>query len=85
MGSNREKSNIAIAILEKLSFLKGKKIISHFGGSNNIFAYCRSCENYEAEILTEAMIRKPEKVPKEVTRVFKHSSSHKKLLKQAPI
>jgi hypothetical protein len=25
MGSNREKSNIAIAILEKLPFLKGKK------------------------------------------------------------
>ena len=25
MGSNREKSNIATAILEKLSFLKGNK------------------------------------------------------------
>ena len=35
MGSNREKSNIAIAILEKLPFLKGKKIISYFDGSNN--------------------------------------------------
>ena len=37
MGSNREKSNIAIAILEKLLF---KKIISHFDGSNNIFSDC---------------------------------------------
>ena len=27
---NREKSNIAITILEKLSFLKGNKIISQF-------------------------------------------------------
>ena len=35
MGSNREKSNIAIVILEKLT-----KIISHFEGSNNIFADC---------------------------------------------
>ena len=42
MGSNREKSNIAIAILERLPFLKGKKIISHFDGSNNIFADCTS-------------------------------------------
>ena len=40
MGSNREKSNIAVAILEKLPFLKGNKIISYFGGSNNIFAEC---------------------------------------------
>ena len=32
MGSNREESNIAIAILEKL-----KKNISHFDGSYNIF------------------------------------------------
>ena len=38
MRSNREKSNIAIAILEKLPVLKDKKIISHFDGSNNIFA-----------------------------------------------
>ena len=37
MGSNREKSNFTIAILEKLPFLKG--IINHFAfdGSNNIF------------------------------------------------
>ena len=35
MGSSREKSNIAFAILEKLPFLKGKKIISYFDGSNN--------------------------------------------------
>ena len=34
MGSNREKSNIAITILEKLPFLKG---------SNNIFADCIVC------------------------------------------
>ena len=40
MGSNREKSYIAIAILEKLPFLKGTKIISHFHGSNNIFVDC---------------------------------------------
>ena len=40
MGINREKFNIAIAILEKLPFLKGKKIISHFDGSNDIFADC---------------------------------------------
>ena len=37
MGNNREKSNIAIAILEKLPFLK---IILHFDGSNNIFVDC---------------------------------------------
>ena len=42
MWSNRKKSNIAIAILEKLPFLKGNKIISHNDGSNNIFADCRS-------------------------------------------
>ena len=30
MGSNREKSKIAIAILEKLSFLRVTKIILHF-------------------------------------------------------
>ena len=41
MGSNTEKSIIAIAILEKLPFLKGYNIISHFVGSNNIFANCR--------------------------------------------
>ena len=40
MGSYREKSKIAIAILTKLPFLKGKKILSHFDGSNNIFAVC---------------------------------------------
>ena len=40
MGSNKEKDNIAIAILEKLPFLKGKKNISHCDGSNNIFAGC---------------------------------------------
>ena len=37
MVSNREKSNIAIAILEKLPFAK---IISHFDGSNNMFVDC---------------------------------------------
>ena len=36
MGSNREKSNIANAILENLSYDKVPKIISHFGGTNNI-------------------------------------------------
>ena len=41
MGSNREKYNIAIAILEKWSFRKGSKKNSHFDGSNNIFADCR--------------------------------------------
>ena len=41
MESNREKSIIAIAILEKLPIIKGKKIISRFDGSNNIFADCR--------------------------------------------
>ena len=35
--SNREKSNIAIAILEN-EWLDGTIIISYFGGSNNIFA-----------------------------------------------
>ena len=39
MGSNREKFNIAIAIFEKLP-LRVTKIISHFDGSNNIFADC---------------------------------------------
>ena len=34
MGSNRERSNIAIA------FLKGNKIYSKFDGSNTIFADC---------------------------------------------
>ena len=41
MGRNRENSNIAIAIFEILPFLKGKKIISHFDGSNNIFSECK--------------------------------------------
>ena len=42
MGSNGEKSNIAIAILEKGPFLKGTKNISHIGGiSNIIFTECR--------------------------------------------
>ena len=41
MGSNREKSNIAVTILEKLTFLKGNKNISHFDGSNNILVDCR--------------------------------------------
>jgi len=40
MGSNREKSNIAIAILEKLTLLKVTKIILYFDGSNNIFVDC---------------------------------------------
>ena len=44
MGSNREKSNIAIAILKKLPFLKGNKIISNFDGSNNILADCISSQ-----------------------------------------
>ena len=30
MGSNRVKSNMAIAILEKLPFVKGKIFFSHF-------------------------------------------------------
>ena len=38
MGRNREKSNIDIAILENYHFLSITKIISHFDGSNNIFA-----------------------------------------------
>ena len=42
MGSNGEKSNVALAILEKLPFVKeGKvRVTSHFDGSNNIFADC---------------------------------------------
>ena len=40
MGSNTEKSNIAIAILKKLQFLMFTKIISHFDGSNKIFVDC---------------------------------------------
>ena len=43
MGSNRDKSNIAIAILEKLPFLKGKKKKIHFDGSNNVFGDCNVC------------------------------------------
>ena len=38
MGSNREKFNIAMAILVKLPFLKGTKNYFAFDGSNNIFA-----------------------------------------------
>ena len=37
--SDKEKSNIAITILEKYIF-EGTIIISYFGGSNNIFADC---------------------------------------------
>ena len=37
---NREKSNIAIAILE-IEQLDGTIIISYFGGSNDIFADCK--------------------------------------------
>ena len=40
MGCNREKSDIAITILKKLPFLKGNKIISHFGDNNNILSDC---------------------------------------------
>ena len=40
MGSNREKSNIAIAILEKLPSLMSNKNYSLFDGSNNIFVDC---------------------------------------------
>ena len=40
MGSNREKSNIAFAILEKLPFSKGNNNYSAFFGSNDIFADC---------------------------------------------
>ena len=55
--SNREKSNIAIAILEKL-MLDGNIIISYFGGSNNIFANCmysniktlRNVDNKESKV-----------------------------------
>ena len=37
MGSNKEKSNIAMAILEKLPIFKRvTQIILHFDGSNNI-------------------------------------------------
>ena len=39
MGSNREKSNIAIAI-SKNEWSDGTIIISYFGGSNNVFADC---------------------------------------------
>ena len=39
--SNREKSIIAIAILERKKLLDGTIIISYFGGSNNIFADCK--------------------------------------------
>ena len=35
MGSNRKKSNIAIAILEIVHLERVPKIISHFGGTNN--------------------------------------------------
>ena len=41
MGGNREKSNIAIAIFEKLPVTK---INSYFGGSNNIFADCTTTQ-----------------------------------------
>ena len=41
MGRNREKSNIAIATLDKLPFLKGNTNKKYFAyGSNNIFADC---------------------------------------------
>ena len=42
MGSNREKSYITTAILEKLPILKGNNFfLSQFDGSNNISAECR--------------------------------------------
>ena len=44
MWSKREKWYTAIAILEKLPFLKGNKIISYFDGSNNIFIDCISID-----------------------------------------
>ena len=40
MGSSRNKSNIAIAIFEKLPLKRVPKIFSHFDGSNNIYADC---------------------------------------------
>jgi len=39
MGSNREKSNIAIAILEKLPILKGKKNIDQIKKNKESFIY----------------------------------------------
>ena len=43
-------SNIAIAISGKLQFLNGNKIISHFNGSNNIFADCKQLCLYNVHI-----------------------------------
>ena len=47
MGSNTEKSFIAIAILKKLPFLNGTKFFSHFDGSNNfsptVYVYFLFC------------------------------------------
>ena len=44
MGSNREKSNIANTILEKLPILKGNQIYFAWNGNNNIFADCTPIE-----------------------------------------
>ena len=51
MGSNREKSNIAIAILDKWPFLKGNKNYFAFDGSNNIFADCRIGYHVDARMV----------------------------------
>ena len=40
MGSKKEQSNIAIAILKKKLFYSEPNIIQYFGGTNNIFADC---------------------------------------------
>ena len=55
MGGKREKSNIAIAILEKLPFLKGNKLFrilmvaiifspTLYGKSNLLFLYIKALE-----------------------------------------
>ena len=60
MGSNREKSNIAITIWGKLPFLMGNKLYYfafHFDGSNNIFVNCDIFSNRNLFIKSFCLLR----------------------------
>ena len=57
MGSNREKSILLSQYWKNNPFSRVKKIISHFDGSNNIFADCRIIIFLSLTILFVRLVR----------------------------